>query len=68
MIVRRDEVYVVRIWLASTSAGTAWRATATDVRSHERHTFGSPEALARFLGLARVPEVVPDDTESDRTS
>lgn len=60
-------VYVVRIWLEPTEDGAgSWRASLTDVATHERHAFSSPQALGAFV-QALGQELLPWEVESEET-
>jgi len=53
-------VYVVRIWWeTSREVCKVWRARATDAATKEERHFATPDALARFLGLERLPTAQP---------
>jgi|UniRef100_A0A7C3HUK6 hypothetical protein len=47
-----DRTYVVRIWNESCESGEVWRASATNVRTQEKHYFKSQEELSHFLEAA----------------
>ncbi|MDX2007271.1 MAG: hypothetical protein SFU83_18680 [Meiothermus sp.] len=44
-----SRTYVVRIWFEPCVSGDVWRASATDVRTQEKHYFKSQAELNRFL-------------------
>ena len=44
-----NRTYVVRIWHEPCTEGDVWRASATNVRTQEKHYFKSQEELNRFL-------------------
>jgi hypothetical protein len=44
-----NRTYVVRIWHEPCASGDVWRASATDVRTQEKHYFKNQEELNRFL-------------------
>ena len=49
-------VYVVRVWLEPfESGGGAWRASATDTVSKEKHYFAQPAELSNFLLALNLP-------------
>lgn len=53
-----NRTYVVRIWLEPCASGDVWRASATDVRTQEKHYFKSQEELNRFLEEAEKQQQV----------
>ena len=44
-----ERMFVVRIWWEPSSQGDAWRASLTNANNQQRHYFGLPDDLARFL-------------------
>lgn len=65
----KPRTFIVRTWLESTFEHPAWRATATDTSSLERHHFSSLEALAWFLyqesGTPNQVSQTPIETRED---
>lgn len=53
-----NRTYVVRIWHEPCASGDVWRASATNVRTQEKHYFKSQEELNHFLEESEKPSAL----------
>ena len=60
-----NRTYVIRIWHEPCAEGDVWRASATNVRTQEKHYFKSQEELNRFLQEAeQKPKLIEASSAS----
>lgn len=60
-----NRTYVVRIWHEPSATENVWRASATNVRTQEKHYFKSQEELNRFLEVAERQHLQTQHTRQE---
>lgn len=48
-MLKSAQMYVLRLWQEAREAPN-WRASLTDLSSHEKRYFATPEAFVKFVG------------------